>query len=691
LGQLRTERDVTTRRALRLALAAAVLAALGWRGYVWYLARAALADTVVVRLPAGSAPDLSAIRFEPAAAVRAARVGAQGWLALERVAARSITLSIPGMCPVTIPAGKPSHAIEVKALFDLGPDRTQIGFAAPFEIRVKLGCAEARRGAISWRQIEGPALAELTVREAGLRLRARTLPLATLHPEPLAHGIVPLSPRTQGRYVLEAVWRGDAGSTLRRTLTITSIARATGVPSIAVSQQVLLGGSGWHVQKPAPNGQAQVQTVGALALFAPDVPGRWLLEDAAARPLTLQAAWHDTTPIDCGRAGCHASAAQGATDSPMSHAFERRFDASPATLASLACTLDCHVVGERGLHDGGFLDVAAGLDWRWLGRVSWQDLPQALRRLGGVRCTSCHGPGAIPEAGARSKILQSDVCANCHDAPPRYLHVEQWRASRMSRADAKPETRAQPACERCHTTGGFLAAIDVRPRSDPAEPGGIACAACHAPHAVHRADALVRSVPVPSALGGEAAGRLDARSALCASCHAPLEGAPLPAASAAALWAGRVRVPDANKSGEWELVRGPAPHGSAANGCIGCHGAHAPAGQGVARLDHSFRVRSAACATCHEANDPAHASAPRAELRSRVIELERRIARSCVQASGARTDDPPHATTTTGCRSQSLTRALYELRLLVEDPAAWVHNAAFARQLLADAEAQLHD
>ena len=34
-------------------------------------------------------------------------------------------------------------------------------------------------------------------------------------------------------------------------------------------------------------------------------------------------------------------------------------------------------------------------------------------------------PGALPEA--RWSILRADVCAYCHDAPPRYGHVEGWR------------------------------------------------------------------------------------------------------------------------------------------------------------------------------------------------------------------------------------------------------------------------
>jgi hypothetical protein len=38
------------------------------------------------------------------------------------------------------------------------------------------------------------------------------------------------------------------------------------------------------------------------------------------------------------------------------------------------------------------------------------------------------------------------------------------------------------------------------------------------------------------------------------------------------------------------------------------------------------------------------------------------------------------------CSAGGLSRALYEVDLVLEDPAAFVHNAALARRLLDDAE-----
>jgi hypothetical protein len=48
-----------------------------------------------------------------------------------------------------------------------------------------------------------------------------------------------------------------------------------------------------------------------------------------------------------------------------------------------------------------------------------------------------------------------------------------------------------------------------------------------------------------------------------------------------------------------------------------------------------------------------------------------------------------HADAGVPCDSPALRRSLYLVSLVVEDPAAGVHNARFSRQLLAEAEALL--
>src|SRR5262249_4511789 len=157
-----------------------------------------------------------------------------------------------------------------------------------------------------------------------------------------------------------------------------------------------------------------------------------------------------------------------------------------------------------------------------------------------VGCLACHGPGALPEAEARWGILRADVCATCHEAPPRYGHVTAWRSSAMSRADRDPEARTNPKCVGCHTTWGFLSQGQPRTPPEGVGPIGIACAACHDPHGRdgHGARGLLRDAPT-STLFASVAAPARAKSASCLACHAPRDEDVLPRASAAALWAGK--------------------------------------------------------------------------------------------------------------------------------------------------------
>jgi hypothetical protein len=644
--------------------------------------RGADADTVSVRLVGSAGLPLSAaaISYQPASVVRSARLGSDGRLAVERRSSqRQVTVSVPGFCPVTIAAGAQPHALEAQPVIDLGGERAPLGFDAPFTIRVKHGCPERGRGSIAWRQLQRVPLRELKITDAGFELRGRTPSLERLHPESLPPGIVPFSPRNQGEIVLEATWSAEHAEPVRRTLRLVATSRASGLSSVPVSQQLVLAGPDWRVQKGPQNGDAEVQESGDVSLFRPDAPGRWTLSRPDGTALTLQAFWHDKTPYDCGRKECHAAIATAAVSSPMSHALELPLTAA-AIPRDARCMLECHVLGERGLHDGGFLDVQSELGFTWLDGHHWNDLPRTLRRLGGVRCTACHGPGAIPPPEARDVILRSDVCATCHDAPPRYVHVQEWRASRMARADETPSTRAGE-CARCHTTRGFLESLGARKAHAGAEalpPAGIACAACHAPHAAQHGPRLVRMV--------NAAGALEPSSALCVSCHQPLPDAPQPSAASAALWLGRARVP-ALEPGRWDELSAAGPHRAVSGGCVGCHGRKSAADGGG--VDHSFRSDRRACRSCHrERGLEAKAAASTRELRERAEALARRLPAECPLAPSSERA-PSHASAAVSCEVPRLGRARYEIALVLEDGAAGVHGAALARSLLDDAEKQL--
>jgi hypothetical protein len=470
------------------------------------------------------------VEILPADNVRSAKLDVRGVLRIARVdQTRGLSVRAPNACPVSIAPGPAAVPLAWKPVLELGGDRTGIGYDTGFTIQVHHNCPEPQRGQVEWSQLQGAPL-QLQTRDDGYVLSAKTARFEDAHPEPIAGGIVAISPRTQGRVVLEASWRGQT-----RSLTLTAAARSNGLSSVAVSQPIVLAGTGWQVKTHPPGGHAGLSSFAGLTFFAPDAIGRWTLShEHDAEPLTIQALTHDATPYDCGRAECHAALSAHTTASPMSHALERPLEAAEDA-AAVGCMLDCHVLGERGLSDGGFRAVAERLDFTWNEHTRWNDLPRALRRLGGVRCSACHGPGAIPPPEQRSAILQSDVCASCHDAPPRYVHVSQWRSGKMAVADRDPATRA-PECAHCHTTAGFLAHNGVRKLSEDEspkpEPVGIACAACHAPHAADSGARLIRGVAQVAEPGGALFAEPSVE--LCRACHAPaaVGGTKLTAASA---------------------------------------------------------------------------------------------------------------------------------------------------------------
>jgi hypothetical protein len=537
----------------------------------------------------------------------------------------------------------------VEGCLETPPSPMDLGFDRPFSLRVRPDCG----GGVSWSQLAGPAV---TPSIDGATLSARTPAFAAS----AGWGVLPISPRTQGALTFAARWQAD-GRTVEERVTVAAAARARGLPNVPAGARVHLGGQGWHVVD-GPPGHAQGRIEGAPASFLPDRDGEWVLADGAGRSLRLRSGRYDETPLDCGRSGCHPAVTASAAHSPMTTVLGRllgqhRGEGYPG------CALACHATGEPGVADGGFTHVAGELGVSPTTLERWETTPSPLRRLGGVGCLACHGPGAVPEPSARWSLLRADVCAVCHDAPPRYGHVAAWRTSRMATADRDPRTTAAP-CARCHTTAGFLAATGAlagdRRTPEGVGPLGIGCAACHAVHAAQApTPGLLREPAVPAVLGEPPS---SART-ICLGCHAPDAETP---SSAAALWLGRGGLDPASG----RSLDGPAPHAAIAGGCIGCHRA-----DGDERgAGHRFAAGPSACRGCH---GPLPADA---EIRSRALRLWTGLGQ-------APSSDPPHAARPAIDRATPRGRAAWDLLLVLEDPAAAVHNPRYARRLL-DAAAE---
>ena len=653
---------------------------------------------IAVRAAPGSGLEPSAVRFDPElTVVEAVRTAPDAWaVAVPRDAAPpTVTVHVPGACPEevgldlgSVPEGE--HAeVTARPMLRVDPI-AQVGYGAPFRLEVSPGCRDAIAGGIEWEQVSGLPV-ETTAERNGWVLRGRTPTFDEAHGGPVPWGVVPVSPRTRGEAVFRGTWRGAQQEPIEIEARVAAVPRATGLPSVPVGGRVLLGGEGWRVEERPRGSRAEVEEAGPVHALGTDAVGLYRLRDADDRELALRVGRYDDTTLDCGRAECHASAAEHAASTAMTSVLARGLEGGLGERYDPGCALGCHAVGEPGLPDGGFWHVARESELVFPHQPSpgaWDALPVALRRLGGVGCLACHGPGAIPAPESRWAILRSDVCAVCHDAPPRYGHVAAWAESAMAKADADPRVRADRSCAGCHTTWGFLDRIGVREAQRPPEDVGaigIGCAACHAPHGDHVGVALLRNVQSPSSVAQVASGSPE-RSRVCLSCHAPLDHLELPSAAAAALWLG---------SGGREIdnggtLRSDAVHADVEGGCVGCHAA------GPEDLErgaaHAFDVTEAQCVGCHESGDAlARASETTERLHGRARALrDRLVAARALRASSERPDDPIHAGGTAITDASSpLGRAAWNVLLVLEDGAAGAHGPAHAEAFLDAAESAL--
>lgn len=625
---------------------------------------------VRVELPPGLANDGKKLSVLPRVAEIQREVG-RGVVALELKRA-PVTLELSGACPLSfdtrVAAGPTERREQLRLLVEAGPSERVVGLGERFTIRALPNCPEADAARISLRVSGGAALEQVQVSADGRELSATTKSLLPINSD--LPGIVAVSAAEQQRLRSELTLRVElkAGGAFERVLGVSAVARSSGLPNVGLSHPLLLSGKGFVLEQKPPESQALLRELGGAFELRPDVPGKYLVKDAAGRELSIQSGRYDQTQLDCGRSDCHAAIAQSASKSPMTLALASDLGGCH-TLENPACATACHTTGEPGTADGGFSHVASELGLAAL-PSEFDELPVSLRRVGGVGCMACHGPAAVPEPSARWAIMQSDVCAVCHDAPPRYGHVQALQSSRMAHADRDAAARREPACARCHTSWGAVG----RPAPPHDVPGfGLTCSTCHAVHSPRAAKSttehgLLRDFPIPSSLPTPPASFLGI-SQVCVSCHAPSSASAPPEASAAALVAGQGGLEPTTG----EPLALPAPHAGGLRGCLGCHDSGPE--ELVLGKSHGFRASQAGCAKCHSAPKPRD---PRVRVRAEGLLAQLSPGRSLTGAFHAR-EAPP-------AKSIEHARALYDVLLVLEDPAADIHHPAYATTLLDAAE-----
>jgi hypothetical protein len=630
-----------------------------------------------VELPEGLAGRGAELRTLPAIA-EARREQVRGVVALElKRHAGKVTLQLEGACPLTVDTRQlvrdRATSLRLEPLFDVGPSTRVVGLEQPFELEAKPRCAEAQALRGEWRAAGGAALSETSTRDDGRIFSAKTP--GSLPELPRAHGIVPVSARVKQSLTSAVTWRVELpGGAFERTVSVAAVARSSGLPNVGLTHPLLLSADGWRLfDKPIDSRAELRESAAGLFELRPDIPGKYRLSDRAGLELSIQSGRFDRMPLDCGRSDCHAAIAASVRDSPMTQALASDLGGCHS-LSDPSCATACHTTGEPGTSDGGFSHVAAAFA---LGALppEHDDLPQALRKLGGVGCMACHGPAAIPEPSARYHVMRSDVCAVCHDAPPRYNHVRALNLSRMSRADHDPTTR-EGNCARCHTSWGAVGRA-APPHAEQLAGFGITCSTCHDVHPEPEAQGarepthagLLRAFALPPGMDDLPAS-LSGVSRVCVSCHAPSSTSAWPEASAASIILGRGGFEPA--SGAPLHVK--APHDGAPKGCVTCH---TDPNADTLGKGHDFRARPETCVRCHadpKPRDTSLAERAQALLRRLAPELEATRSGPWHAADRALPADPTRA------------RALRNVLLVLEDPAADVHHPRYASALLDAAE-----
>ncbi len=625
------------------------------------------ADAVSVRVATGELPRaaLEALRTAPSSVPRSVRQE-RGALVFTFPRDRELELRGPGVCTLKLAAHGPSN-LELTPRITLSAPAADVGYDSRFEIRLNARCPGDARGSVSW-EVAGAALSRWQTTEGGLRFIGRTRRAPAALAAARVGDVVALSAAERAETRVTARFTSPDGAVTAATVSIVAAPRSSGLSNVALGERVLLAGRGYRVSRRPPGAVADAMPWGELTSLVPDMSGLWLLE-SAARETRLFVSRYDEVPLDCGRADCHVAVARAAELSPMTHAYKRLLD-EPLSPEALVCSQGCHTTGAPGRTDGGFSHALTTLELDASELPSWSALPRSLRRVGGVTCLACHGPGHPPEPPARWAILRGAVCATCHDAPPRYGHVRALSGSRLALSDAELATRTSAACARCHTSWGFIDAISDRrdgrrmPPEDAA-PEGITCAACHAVHDERAVpQGLLRRAPLAELYLDLPASGLE-RSSACIYCHTPSDAT---GPSSAAIWAGR----GASDPITGAALLGPAPHAAVPGGCVGCHRA------GPAELErgrsHAFRADVASCSACH-------AEQPRIPVLERAEQLLARL------GDAPRSLTPPHADGREPHGVRERARAL--ILFVLEDRGAQVHNPRYAEALLDRAEQAL--
>jgi|GEM_PF-2027296 len=432
------------------------------------------------------------------------------------------------LCPIEPVEAKPQEWIQITAKKRLHVEsRYQVGFNSEVTLIAKLGCDDPSKFEFEWVQIEGKPLEGRADGWKSQKLSFRTHSLGVRLNK---GGVLSLGHVDAGwyRFTVKAkssntIYEGEAE--------VSSASVQSGVLSVPVDTDIYLDAGiqtphdSWVLTKTPPSSNATLKPVSTedgiegVVSFRPDKPGPYeLKQGGSGKEIVFEAGFWNSVPQDCDRPECHPSEYKGWKNSAHARALSARLGTPEAKPFSGRC-LSCHTIGYNpGASNDGFDDIAStvGVFVSESFPQGGEALPEQLKRLGRVWCISCHGPGRLPQHGKRPMIVKVGVCSQCHDRPPDYMQVQEWKQTKMAKSIDDP-LAMEKECAGCHTAQGAIARMRGRIilNQDPEFAEPVTCAVCHLAHTENKF--LIRTkgtVKTSSGLLFEAG-----NGAVCIGCH----------------------------------------------------------------------------------------------------------------------------------------------------------------------------
>ncbi len=281
---------------------------------------------------------------------------------------------------------------------------------------------------------------------------------------------------------------------------LTNVGKQTQMYISAKKSAKLTGAQTWAVTtKPAGSvavigAKQAVDSTGEVIVFTPDIKGKFVVtftDGSLTGTITINSGVYlGNTGGTVGCVSCHSNEAAKWNETGHASGLDRGFDGLKGDHFGPNC-VSCHSTGyDANANNQGFDDFPFVFpDTLFVGQAANMKTlyPDAMQRAN-IQCEACHGPGSEHMGAVADNkmvsMLDSKVCAVCHDAGTHHVYPAQFDISKHGnggRIYAQNTSTDRSSCMPCHNGAGFIASLEGKPQTEK-QLIDITCATCHDPH-----------------------------------------------------------------------------------------------------------------------------------------------------------------------------------------------------------------